>query len=396
MLQEGKTPELSKEDRLFMEKRRQEGDPCRDKIRGCLLGGAAGDALGYPVEFLSWPGIQARYGARGIQEYEPDMETGFALISDDTQMTLFTANGILLRETRGMLRGIAGPPSGYVREMYKDWLLTQTGGARGKDSLSWLMDIPELYSRRAPGGTCLSALDAGGWGSVNHPINDSKGCGGVMRVAPMGLRYGPGRGWSREELDMEGAEIAALTHGHSLGYIPAAVLVHIVNTAVYGGRFVDTLADAVEAAMFTGKGLFGQDPHWPELEALVEKAAALAENGAPDEENIRALGQGWVAEETLAIAVYCALRHHDDFSGGVIAAVNHSGDSDSTGAVTGNILGAWLGYGAIEEKWKRNLELRDVILEMADDLCYGCPLEEYHEDRDPRWLRKYVEGRYHA
>lgn len=397
MLQEGKAPELSQEDRLFLEKRRQEGDPYRDKIRGCLLGGAAGDALGYPVEFLSWSGIQARYGARGIQEYEPDMETGFALISDDTQMTLFTANGILLRETRGMTRGIAGPPSGYVREMYKDWLLTQTGGVRGKDSLSWLMDIPELYSRRAPGGTCLSALGAGEWGSVKHPINDSKGCGGVMRVAPMGLRYGPGKGWSREELDMEGAEIAALTHGHSLGYIPAAVLVHIVNVGVYGGcPRGGTLPDAVEDAMNTAQRLFGGDPHWGELRALISRAEALAENSAPDEENIRALGQGWVAEETLAIAVYCALRYQDDFSKGVIAAVNHGGDSDSTGAVTGNILGAWLGYEAIEEKWKRNLELRKVILEMADDLCYGCPLKEYHEDRDPRWLRKYVEGRYHA
>lgn len=95
-------------------------------------------------------------------------------------------------------------------------------------------------------------------------------------------------------------------------------------------------------------------------------------------------GGGWVAEETLAVAVYCALRYSDDFFKGVIAAVNHSGDSDSTGAVTGNILGAWLGCGAIEDKWKQNLELRSIIPGMADDLCYGCPLEAYHEDRDPR------------
>lgn len=148
--------------------------------------------------------------------------------------------------------------------------------------------------------------------------------------------------------------------------------------------------------MDTAERLFGRDPHWGELQMLISRAQALAGNGSPDEENIRALGQGWVAEETLAIAVYCALRHQDDFSKGVIAAVNHGGDSDSTGAVTGNILGAWLGCGAIEDRWKRGLELRDVVLEMADDLCYGCPLEEYHEDRDPRWLRKYVEGKYDA
>ncbi len=387
----------AEKDRLLVEQRRQAREPYRDKIRGCLLGGTVGDALGYPVEFLSWDGIRARYGAEGIQGYDPDMETGFALVSDDTQMTLFTANGILFRETRGKLRGIAGAPSGYVHEMYKDWLLTQTGGKRGRNNFSWLLDVPELWSSRAPGMTCLSALRSGKQGSVKHPINDSKGCGGVMRVAPMGLPYGPGMGWSREELDLEGAEIAALTHGHSLGYIPAAVLVHIVNVGVYGEcHRGDTLLDAVEDAMDTVRGLLGGDPHWEELRLLMDRAVALASNAASDEENIRALGQGWVAEETLAIAVYCALRYQDNFSKGVIAAVNHSGDSDSTGAVTGNILGAWLGCGAIEDKWKRGLELRDVILEMADDLCYGCPVEEYHEDRDPRWLRKYVEGKHYA
>ena len=103
---------------------------------------------------------------------------------------------------------------------------------------------------------------------------------------------------------------------------------------------------------------------------------SLSENREMDIDNIHRLGEGWVAEETLAIAIYCALRHQDDFSARIIAAVNHKGDSDSSGAVTGNILGALLGYGAIEEKWKRNLELSDVILEMADDLCHGCQMDE--------------------
>lgn len=80
----------------------------------------------------------------------------------------------------------------------------------------------------------------------------------------------------------------------------------------------------------------------------------------------------------------------NDFSKGIIAAVNHSGDSDSTGAVTGNILGTLLGYDAIDEKWKRNLELKDVILEMADDLCYGCQMTEYGLYRDEDWVRKYI------
>ena len=79
---------------------------------------------------------------------------------------------------------------------------------------------------------------------------------------------------------------------------------------------------------------------------------------------------------TLGISLYCALKYQNDFSAGIIAAVNHKGDSDSTGAVTGNILGALLGYNAIDDQWKEDLELSDVILEIADDLCHGCQISE--------------------
>lgn len=62
---------------------------------------------------------------------------------------------------------------------------------------------------------------------------------------------------------------------------------------------------------------------------------------------IAQLGVGWVGEEALAISVYCALKYQDDFKEAVIAAVNRNGDSDSTGAITGNILGAYLGLSRI-------------------------------------------------
>lgn len=93
----------------------------------------------------------------------------------------------------------------------------------------------------------------------------------------------------------------------------------------------------------------------------------------------------------MAIAIYCSLRYENDFSKGIIAAVNHSGDSDSTGAVTGNILGALVGYKAIENKWKKDLECADVILEMADDICHGCQMSEYSSYRDAPWMLKYMD-----
>ena len=127
-----------------------------------------------------------------------------------------------------------------------------------------------------------------------------------------------------------------------------------------------------------------------ELEDIINHAIQLSTNQLDDLDNIHALGEGWVAEETLAIAIYCSLKYQNDFSAGIIAAVNHKGDSDSTGAVTGNILGALLGYEAIEDKWKENLELHDVILEVADDLCHGCQMGEYSSYDDPDWTRKYI------
>ena len=225
-----------------------------DKYRGCLIGGAAGDALGYAIEFYDEGSIFKRYGESGITEYE--LVDGVAQISDDTQMTLFTANGLLLGTTRGMTRGIMGKYSGYVAYCYKDWLRTQTDeypiDHENPYAYTWLVNIPELFARRAPGNTCLSAIHAGAHGTIEEPINTSKGCGGVMRVAPVGLYFETGRR-TDEEIDRIGAEVAAITHGHELGYIPAATLTHIIRKLA---REEASMKDAVASALETTKNLF--------------------------------------------------------------------------------------------------------------------------------------------
>lgn len=209
-----------------------------------------------------------------------------------------------------------------------------------------------------------------------------------MRIAPLGLHYS--KGFSIEDLDREGAAIAKITHGNPLGYMPAAVMTHILNRIVY---HTTSLKDIMIEARDTAVSIFEGDSHMEELTGIIDLAIALSENDADDLTNIQKIGEGWTGEEALAIAIYCSLRHADDFSDGIIAAVNHSGDSDSTGSVTGNILGAWLGYDQIEDKWKENLELSDVILEMADDLYEGDRYNSYYElERDEDWMRKYAYG----
>lgn len=376
----------------------------QDKIRGCLFGGAVGDALGYPVEFWTEREIFSRFGEEGIQQYVPDRSSRKAVFSDDTQMTLFTANGLLVNETRKHLQGYPDRPADAVAAAYQDWLRTQemeqfTDNAMDdtKSSYSsWLMDVPGLYVQRAPGRTCMSALierRRSGEAVENYvktPENNSKGCGGVMRVAPVALYAGADA--EIEKLDYEGAQAAAITHGHSLGYMPAAVLVHILHRIIYPKQ-PQTLKEIVLEAGEAAAELFAGDAYLNRLTQIITLAVRLAENKKNDLDNIRQLGEGWVAEETLAIAIYCALRHQDNFSAGVTAAVNHRGDSDSTGAVTGNILGAWLGFTAIEDKWKTNLELADVILEMADDLYHGCPAGERGGEAASEWAKKYIEMR---
>ena len=267
------------------------------------------------------------------------------------------------------------------------------------------MDVPELFARRAPGITCLDALSKLYIKKpeirdyIASPQNSSKGCGGVMRVAPAGLL----RTSSIEKLDYEGAQLAAITHGHSLGYMTGAVLTHVINRIVYPEPEQEDVSEKkslkkiVLEARDKTEEIFQGDPYLKYLTELIELAVDLSENDQDDLQNIHRLGEGWVAEETLAIALYCSLRYQKDFSAGIIASVNHKGDSDSIGAVTGNILGAWLGYERIEDKWKRDLELSEIILEMAGDISQVCEINEYGvPGQDPDWKRKYISCRREA
>lgn len=97
---------------------RQVGVNINDKICGSLMAGAAGDALGYAVEFKKFKDIISRYGGSGITRFELN-DRGKAEISDDTQMTLFTANGVLMGLTRGAMTGIGGVPENYVSGAYQ-------------------------------------------------------------------------------------------------------------------------------------------------------------------------------------------------------------------------------------------------------------------------------------
>jgi len=345
----------------------------QDRIRGSLIGGAIGDALGYPVEFIySYEEIQKRYGERGITRLDTnqhwlgeDEQVGKAVVSDDTQMTLFTANGLLnaKRQKSNMIYSIC--------RAYIEWYLTQVGKWSNKYKDCWIARIPELNKRRAPGNTCMSSLYA--IYSGREPMNNSKGCGGVMRIAPIPLYAAVDNRMGILDADKLAGDAAEITHQHPLGFISAALMSHVVYRLTLN---IEPTQDSMKHYIMEGVAEMRnqyKDYHndVERMAELAERAIFLIDNGKTDLENIGHLGEGWTGEEALAIALYCALKHFDSFEEAMIAAVNHGGDSDSTGAVTGNILGAAVGYEAIPQFYKDDLEMHDLILHMADDLYRG-------------------------
>lgn len=342
----------------------------QNKIRGSITGGAIGDALGYPIEFVySFNDICARYGKEGITDFDMsypwlESEEKKALFSDDTQMTLYTAEGLLEAERNGK------PIAPTVCNAYLAWYAHQTGRKVKISYQSKLSEIEELNQNRAPGNTCLSALAAIHAGK--EPQNASKGCGGIMRVAPVGL-YGAAHDWSPADTARLAGELAELTHLHPLSTYSSATLAVIVQLCA-------SSEDTVDKEMFKGivnkslkivSDVYGADAAaMDEFRKIVGNAMSLEDDPQSDWQIIEdRIGEGWVAEETLAIALFSTLRHVDDFSGCLISAVNHGGDSDSTGAVAGNIIGAILGDDAIPGKFKKEIQLRDLLLHAADDLA---------------------------
>ena len=330
----------------------------RERFVGCLLGGAIGDALGAPVEFMSWQEIERRFGSSGIRSFA-SAYGGKGRITDDTQMTLFTAEGLIRAEHRLTDQGLANVDA-VVHRAYLRWLSTQVRDTRdvpwdpefGVDASGWLLTQEFLHSQRAPGTTCMGALRSGKMGAPDEPLNDSKGCGGVMRVAPVGLV-------ATDPFDL-GCRAAAITHGHPSGWLAAGAFAQIIAAVIHR----DSIRGAAEAARERCRSQDGGS----EVARALEATLTLVDEGkTPTPERVELLGGGWVAEEALAISVYCALSATSP-ADAMANAVNHGGDSDSTGSITGNILGAALGTDWLDAELLGELEGCSVIEQLAGDL----------------------------
>lgn len=345
----------------------------QDKCRGSLVGGAVGDALGYEVEFMSLSSIIKRFSNKGITRYV--LHNGVAEFSDDTQMTLFAAEGLM----NGIINTKSGRPDAilpYIKDAYLAWYKTQTEVPNPVTG-SWLSNIKALWSRRAPGNTCMGALDNLSRGLEVR--NDSKGCGGVMRVAPIGIFNGVHRNlYDYEKTAHLAGWSAEITHHHIASTLASALKATTVENCIQDEKVDRTIFGwIVDGGLSLMREYFpGHDDELREFITLMKRAMELGKSYVPEREAIRELGEGWVGDEALAIAIFSVMRHIDNFEDCIVCAVNHDGDSDSTGAIAGNIIGAILGYSAIPQYYLDNLEIEPVVVSVADDLCADVSIRE--------------------
>ncbi|WP_224242460.1 ADP-ribosylglycohydrolase family protein [Hyalangium gracile] len=319
------------------------------RIQGSLVGLAVGDALGYPAEFRTRRQLLAEVGPEGI--------TGFLRLKD-------------ARFSRPFITGPDHPPGTFTDDTQMSLCVAEALLAAGREDRDTLMrEMARRFvhwhrseeNNRSPGettGIACGRLAAGTpWREAG--VAHSKGCGANMRVAPIGLYY--------EDLDTV-AEVARdssrLTHGHPAaleGSAAAALLVALALRDTPPGQMHAEVMRRCGGRSPDFDACFSRVPallHLPPEQVLIDR-----------EKGPHALGEGWVAEEAVACALYCFWRHPDDFRAAVLEAVNTDGDSDSLATITGSIAGARLGLGGIPPEWTRDVERSTELLALGERLA---------------------------
>jgi ADP-ribosylglycohydrolase len=323
----------------------------KEYFRGCLLGGATADAKGFG-----------------------EKEGGRDLISDNTQLTSFTLDGLVWADNRAISRGVyAYIPCLFYS--YQKWYYTQTGGLADKSYdfilQGEILDWEELFTRRGSGETSLIALEGSignKFGTIKNRINNSKGCGSVNRVAPIGMYF-----WKNEEMSFRiGAESAALTHGHIDAILASGFYAAFIANIISGSEILEAAVSAQHRMK--------EHPGHENCSALIDKAVDLGTGGKPVMKCMEDIGEGNTADEAIALAVLLCLRFTNDFVGAVKAATTFHGNTHSIPPLVGNALGAYLGLSAVPQRWINKIELYDLIVHGSDILLERVDIEDIPVD----------------
>lgn len=360
----------------------------RAAYRGCLLGMAVGDAMGYTVDSMRLAEIRQNYGPNGLRGY--DLVNGYADVTSNTQLAAFTCNGLLIALTRGQMTGRMAPFVKYIALSDKEWMFSQRRWDSPEHSFCWLQQEKELCRRNCMDTRMLETINRGNFGTLDDPKNNFITPGSLTTAIGVGLFDNKDR-MGQEELDLLGAEAVALTHGGSLAFLSGAALAHMISTCLKNPEipFPELVQDTIDA-------LLSQFAHnytrTYELIQMLKLAVDLAANSALEDADVMDQLHCENSAQVLAGAVYACIAGKEDFDSSLIIAVNHSGRSSTVGAVVGALLGLRQKEEALPEFYIECLEPAEILMELADDLFYGCPMEMGSKLFDEDWDRKYVHG----
>ena len=358
-----------------------------EATRGCLLGMAVGDAMGYTVDSRSWPEIQEDYGPNGLLGY--DLVNGYADVTSYTQLAAFSCNGLLIAITRGQLKGVMAPLSKYVGLSCREWAASQRPWGRPEHTFCWLLHQPELCRRHCMDTRMLDTLSRRDLGTLDDPQNSFSNPSSLTCAVSAGLFSGTHK-MEQREIDLLGAEVVALSHGAPVAFLSGAALAHIISRSLENPQL--PLKNLVLETARVLKDQFGHQysPAF-EVSSLLHQAVSLADSPSTDPVTAMEFLKCQNAAQVLAGAVYACLVSHS-FDSALIVAVNHSGRSAAVGAITGAILGLRMGDRALPAFYIECLEPAETLAEIAYDLYHGCPMEMGNKLFDLDWDRKYVHG----
>ena len=360
----------------------------KSAYRGCLLGLAIGDAMGYPVDTKNIEQIRADYGPNGILGY--DLVNGYADVTSHTQLAAFSGNGLLLGMTRGQVYGRMGPYVRYAHVAQKEWAIGQRRYDQPSRNHCWTFLVPEFRRRHCTDTRMVEILNRDRIGTLETPVNSYDNPAAIASSVSAALFSSMIR-LDQEEADRLGAEIIALTYGNPLAFLPGAVIVHLITRSLQ--KPDSPLLALVEEAIRALDDQFGaQYRQTAQVIALIRQAIALSKDFSILPVDAMEKLKCDSGAEVLAGAIYAALIYERDFDSAMIVAVNHSGRSTAVGAIAGAILGVRVGEENLPDFYLEGLEVLPVIRGLADDLYQGCPMGQKSGIYDCDWDRKYLHG----
>ena len=314
-----------------------------------LIAGAIGDALGYLVEFKSLDEIQKIFGKNGVNI--DNYLSKKLIVSDDTQMTLFCYHALIkeIKSQTYINNDDLDKLNNKIYVQYIDWFITQGFSGVPKNNENKLLRFQELYYRRAPGMTCLSALSSKVKGTINNNINNSKGCGTVMRTAPISFLN-----TSLDNIFSLGAMQGALTHGHKEGYLSSGFFSVLLKEIINKKPIDLAFGNSINILKVQKDSKF--------LVKYLEKIFTIYKEGVlyKGEDLNTFIGKGNTAEEAVGVAMYSFLIGKS-LKEVLDIAINHSGDSDSTAILVAQL---YVAKNGLDDKYRsmiKNIDIKKVF-----------------------------------